>query len=154
MNRKPPGLDSDHARWIIKRLSGLNVWLIRRTGGRLGSRLPTPSGWVPVGLLNHVGRSSGLPRTTPLIYLRDGERLVVVASQGGRPEHPQWYRNLQATPDVSIQLRGRRHPVRARTASAAEKAALWPRLLELYADYASYQSWTDRDIPVVILEPR
>lgn len=78
----------------------------------------------------------------------------MVASQGGRPEHPQWYRNLVAGPEVTIRIGRERRPVCARTARPEEKARLWPGLVELYADFASYQSWTDREIPVVVLSPR
>ncbi len=150
MKNQPAGMDTAWGRGIMKGLSRLNVLLVRATGGRVGTRL----GRLPVGLLNHVGRKSGKPRTTPLIYLRHGDDLVVVASQGGLPEDPQWYRNAMAAPDVTFEADGVRHQVRARTATPAEKTDLWPLLVALYADYASYQSWTDRDIPVVILEPR
>lgn len=138
----------------MKRLSQLNVKLYQLTRGRVGGTLPTPSGRVPVGLLHHVGRKSGRRLITPLVTLVDGERFIVVASQGGLPENPQWYRNLVARPEVEFDFRGRCTPVTARTATIDEKAVLWPRLVELYADYASYQRWTDRDIPVVILQPR
>jgi deazaflavin-dependent oxidoreductase (nitroreductase family) len=87
------------------------------------------------------------------VYLEDGERIVVVASQAGRPEHPMWYLNLLADPDVTVQVRDRRRTMRARVADPEERAILWPRLVDLYADYDSYQSWTDRVIPVVVLEP-
>ena len=79
---------------------------------------------------------------------------VVVASQGGLPRNPQWYANLAAHPDTSVRLKGERdRPVRARTATPDERDALWPRLVDLYADFAKYQKWTDREIPVVLLEP-
>ena len=105
-------------------------------------------------LLDHVGRPSGRQFTTPLLYLVDGPDIVVVGSQGGLPKDPQWYRNLKATPDTRIQIKSVIRDVRARTADPAERAALWPRLVELYADFDSYANWTDREIPVVILEPR
>ncbi|WP_345893943.1 nitroreductase/quinone reductase family protein [Nocardioides sp. TF02-7] len=90
-----------------------------------------------------------------MLYLRDGDRLAVVASQGGLPRHPQWFHNLEAHPDTTVALRGERsRRVRARVADPAERAALWPRLVELYADFESYQAWTDREIPVVVLDPR
>jgi deazaflavin-dependent oxidoreductase (nitroreductase family) len=109
---------------------------------------------VPICLLEHRGRTTGRLRTSPLVYLRDGGRFVVVASQGGRPTHPQWYRNVEAEPEVTVQVGRERIPVRSRTASAAERAELWPRLVDLYADFDSYQSWTDREIPVVVLDRR
>jgi deazaflavin-dependent oxidoreductase (nitroreductase family) len=110
---------------------------------------------APTLLLEHTGRKSGNLFTTPLLYLADGADVVVVASQGGLPKNPQWLGNLEAHPDTRVHLRGERgRPVRARVAAPAEKAELWPRLVDMYADYDTYQSWTDREIPVVILEPR
>ena len=87
--------------------------------------------------------------------MREGDDLVVVASQGGLPRNPQWYANLLAHPDTVVSLRGEpRRPVRARAADPDERATLWPRLVEVYADFDKYQRWTDRVIPVVVLEPR
>jgi deazaflavin-dependent oxidoreductase (nitroreductase family) len=94
-----------------------------------------------------------VPRTVPLLYLADGEDAVLVASQGGLPTNPQWYYNLLAEPAVTVQLGTRTRAMRARVADAAERAVLWPRLVRLYADYENYQSWTDREIPVIICEP-
>ena len=156
MDTKPKGLDSDLTRSIIKAMAVGNVWLYRRTGGRVGGKWRIGAGFrkpVPICLLEHRGRKTGKLRTTPLVYLEEGERIVVVASQAGRPEHPMWYLNLLADPDVTVQIRDRRRAMRARVAEPEERAALWPRLVELYADYDSYQSWTDRVIPVVVLEP-
>jgi len=135
-----------------------NVALFRLTRGRIGGMWRISAGWrhpVPILLLEHVGRKSGKRFVTPLVYLADGERLIVVASQGGLAEHPQWFHNLQASPDAWVTLKrvGRRR-VRARVADAAEKAELWPRMVALYADFETYQGWTDRDIPIVVLEPR
>ena len=156
MDTKPRGLDTDLTRRIIKAMATTNVWLYRRTGGRVGGTWRIGAGFrnpVPICLVEHRGRKTGKRRTTPLVYLHDGDRIVVVASQAGRPEHPMWYRNLLADPDVTVQIRSRRQSMRARVADQAERAQLWPRLVDLYADYASYQSWTDRVIPVVVLEP-
>ena len=156
MDAKPKGLDSDLTRRLIKAMASANVWLYRRTGGRLGGTWRVGAAFhhpVPICLVEHRGRKTGKLRTTPLVYLDDGDRVVVVASQAGRPEHPMWYLNLLANPDVTVQVRNRRRPMRARVADHAERAALWPRLVSLYADYDSYQSWTDRVIPVVVLEP-
>jgi deazaflavin-dependent oxidoreductase (nitroreductase family) len=133
------------------------VRLYRLTGGRVGGTWRVGAGWrrpVPICLVEHRGRRTGKLRTTPLVYLRDGEDVVVVASQAGRPQHPLWFRNLEADPDVTVQVRRERVPMRAHTAGAEERARLWPRLVALYPDYDSYQSWTDREIPVVVLEPR
>jgi len=104
--------------------------------------------------LTVTGRRSGQPRTVPLLYLRDGERVVFVASKGGMSRHPVWYHNVTAHPEVEVQIGGETRAMRARTASAEEKAALWPKLVAMYPDYDDYQARTERDIPVVICEPR
>lgn len=103
-------------------------------------------------LLTTTGRQSGLPRTTPLIYGRDGDRLVVVASKGGAPEHPHWYLNLAEHPQVEVQVLGDRFAARARTASSEERARLWPVMTGEWPPYDEYVKKTDREIPVVILE--
>jgi len=155
---KPRGLDSPIVARAIKYGARVNVALYRLTNGRVGATWRIGAGWrkpVPVLLLDHVGRRSGRRFTTPLLYLADGPDLVVVASQGGLPRHPQWFHNLRAAPETTVALPGERtRPVRARVAGADERAALWPRLVDLYADFATYQAWTDREIPVVVLEPR
>lgn len=154
---KPPGLDSPWATRLLKYGSRANVALFKATNGRLGGTWRISAAWrrpVPILLLDHVGRRSGKGFTAPLVYLTDGPNLVVVASQGGMPKHPQWLHNLRARPDTTVRLRGERRAVRARVASPAERADLWPRLVDLYADFDTYQRWTDREIQVVILEPR
>jgi len=156
-DKRPAQLDSPVVAAIIKLGSRLNTRLYRATGGRLGgtwrvgAALRRPA---PVGLLTTTGRKTGQPRTAPLIYLRDEERFIVVASQGGLPKHPAWYLNLQADPDVTIQIGRHTHELRARTAAPDERARLWPRLVDLYADFDTYDAWTEREIPVVICEPR
>lgn len=155
---RPEGLDKPVVARIIKYGAKANVRVFRLTNGRIGAKWRIGAGWrkpVPVLLLDHVGRKSGTRFTTPLLYLLDGTELVVVASQGGLPKNPQWFHNLLAHPDATVDLPGERHrPVRARVAGPEERALLWPRLVELYADFDNYQSWTDREIPVVVLEPR
>lgn len=155
---RPEGLDSPWAVRAIKLMSRSQVRVFKLTNGRVGNTWRIGAGWkkpVPTLLLEHVGRKSGKRFETPLLYLDDGLDLVVVASQGGLPKNPQWYANLLAHPDTTVSLKGERHrPVRARVATPGERAALWPRLVELYADFAKYQHWTDREIPVVVLEPR
>jgi deazaflavin-dependent oxidoreductase (nitroreductase family) len=157
-DERPPGLDSPTTAKLIKYMARIQVAAFRLTDGRVGSRWRIGAGFrkpVPTLLLDHVGRTSGRPFTTPLLYLEDGPDLVVVASQGGLPKNPQWYANLLAHPETRVHLRGERgRPVRARVATAAERARLWPRLVDLYADFAKYAAWTDREIPVVVLEPR
>ena len=105
-------------------------------------------------LLTTTGRRSGEPRTSALIFARDGADYLVVASMGGAPQHPQWYLNITAHPDAEIQVRGDRIPVTARTASADEKQRLWGIVSAQWPNYDVYQSRTERDIPVVVLTPR
>ncbi|MER5451010.1 nitroreductase family deazaflavin-dependent oxidoreductase [Streptomyces sp. NPDC002766] len=154
---RPRQLDSPLLPKIFKYASRAQVWAYRRTRGRLGGKWRIAAGFrkpVPVLLLDHRGRKSGRLHTTPLLYMHDGADTVVVASQGGLPKHPQWYLNLRAHPDTHIQIRADRRPVRARTADPEERSRLWPLLLDVYADFELYQSWAEREIPVVILQPR
>ncbi len=137
-------------RVLAKLAGGFHVWLYRASDGRLGGSFP---GGAPVLLLTTRGRKSGKPRTSPLLFVRDGDKLVVVASKGGAPSHPAWYLNLSANPEVEAQLGGERHKMLAQTASAEQKANYWPRLRAVYPGYRDYQDRTKRDIPVVILRP-
>jgi F420H(2)-dependent quinone reductase len=153
---KPNGLDRPSTTRIIKLMSVLHRRMYRLTGGRLGKNWRVGSAMrrpVPICLLTAIGRKTGQPRTVPLVFMRDGADVVLVASKGGLPENPQWYGNVQANPDVEIEIGRQRSRYRARVADTAERARLWPRLVEVYADFASYQSWTDREIPVVICAP-
>ena len=157
MDTKPQGLDGEFARRVIKLMAAVNVRVYKLTRGRIGGTWRVGAAWskpVPICLLEHRGRRTGKLRTTPLVYLEDADRVVVVASQAGRRNHPLWFRNIEADPAVTVQIRGERRAMRARTADAEERSALWPRLVDLYSDYDSYQSWTDREIPVIVLEPR
>jgi len=155
---RPEGLGSPASKRIIKYMARAQVVVFKATNGLVGSKWRIGAGFrkpVPTLLLDHVGRKSGKTFTTPLLYLEDGPDLVVVASQGGMPKNPQWYPNLVAQPDVTVRLRKEGvRPVRARVVGPEERAELWPRLVELYADFAKYARWTDREIPVVVLEPR
>ncbi|MEV4304817.1 MULTISPECIES: nitroreductase family deazaflavin-dependent oxidoreductase [unclassified Nonomuraea] len=103
-------------------------------------------------LLTTKGRNSGKPYTTPLIYQRFGDDYLVVASKGGDPEDPQWYKNLLAHPDVEVQVKGDRFKARARTASEEEKPEMWRTMTRTWPQYDEYQEKTDRRIPVVVLE--
>jgi deazaflavin-dependent oxidoreductase (nitroreductase family) len=107
---------------------------------------------VPTLLLTTTGRRSGKEHTTPLIYGRDGDRYLIVASRGGAPEHPQWYLNLVANPEIGVQVMGDRFKARARPASAEGKPALWQTMTEIWPAYDEYQARTRRDIPIVIIE--
>lgn len=105
-------------------------------------------------LLGTTGRNSGQERTTPLIHRTDGDRWVVVASQGGAPEHPGWYKNLQADPRATIQVKAERIPVEASTAEGDERERLWSAMTEVWPAYDEYQTRTEREIPVVIFRRR
>ena len=133
----------------------LDRFLYRRSGGRLsvahfGTRR---EGALPTLLLTTTGRKTGQPRTTPVLYLEDGGRIVVVASNFGREHHPAWSANLLAKPEATIRIRDREQRVVARRASEEEKRALWPRLLELYPAWEQYTERTDRDFRAFFLEP-
>lgn len=132
-----------------QRLSALHTRAYRLTGGRLGRRLVNND----MLLLTTKGRRTGQPRTVPLLYLRDGESLVVIASWGGREQNPLWYTNLVADNQVTVQVDGTSSERIARTASDTERAAWWPHIVKAYDGYTVYQSRTDRQIPVVFLEP-
>ena len=135
----------------MKAMSQAHRAILRLSGGRvLGSAFG-----MPVVELHTVGRTSGLPRSTMLTApVTDDDRIVLVASKGGDDRDPDWYRNLMAHPDTELTIAGQRRPLRARRASAAEKAELWPRVVAAYQGYAGYQTRTERDIPLVICEPR
>lgn len=129
-------------------LSTLHTTLYRATRGMIGRRLVNND----MLLLTTTGVATGDLHTVPLLYLSDGQRLIVVASYGGRPSHPQWYRNLLEEPSASAQIRGDTRDVVATTMTAAERDLWWPRIVEAYGDYAVYQSRTERKIPVVWLD--
>jgi deazaflavin-dependent oxidoreductase (nitroreductase family) len=103
-------------------------------------------------ILTTTGRRSGESRPMPLIYRDWGDKYVVVASKGGSPEHPSWYRNLQANPEVEVQIKGERFAAKAREATADERPELWRLMTEVWPDYDAYQRKTDREIPLVVLE--
>jgi deazaflavin-dependent oxidoreductase (nitroreductase family) len=107
---------------------------------------------APALLLTTIGRRSGEARTTPLVFGRDGERYILIASKGGAPDHPDWYLNLSANPEVRLQVMGDKFAGRARTATAVEKPRLWKLMTSFRPSYDDYQAKTDRDIPVVIVE--
>jgi len=123
----------------------------RETGGEVGHIWKEGS---TVLLLTTTGRSSGKPRTTPLIYAQDGDRYVIVASKGGAPQHPGWYLNLDKQPDVTVQVKDQVVRARARTAEGEERERLWAKANEVWPHYVEYARKTDREIPVVVLEPR
>lgn len=156
-NKKPKQLNAPYVKTMMRYAGRAHAWLYRRSGGKIGANWRIGAGAkkpVPTLLLEHRGRKSGKLFTSPLVYITEADNVVVVASMGGRDENPQWYYNLLADPDVHIEIGRERRPVRAVLASKEEKERLWPKLVEAYADFDAYQSWTDRDIPVFILQPR
>jgi deazaflavin-dependent oxidoreductase (nitroreductase family) len=110
-------------------------------------------GLVPTLLLTTVGCKSGRILTLPLIFGRSGPTYIVVASKGGAPTHPAWYLNLQANPEVKVQVKAEKFTARAHTADSVERSVLWPMMVEIYGPYTQYQTKTDRQIPVVVLKP-
>lgn len=131
-------------------MNGVHRLVLAVTGGRIGRTL----GRMQVVELHTVGRTTGKPRSTLLTApIVTSDRLVLVASKGGNDTDPQWYRNLNAAPDVEITIDDVRRRFHARTATSEEKRELWPEIVRAYRGYARYQSKTDRDIPVVICEP-
>lgn len=136
---------------LLRRVMGLHTHAYRLTGGAIGHRFP---GSPPMLLLDHVGAKSGLRRTTPLVYVQDGDDVVLVASKGGHPRNPAWYHNLRANPETTVQIGSERRPVRARVAGPEERERLWPKAIATYSGYRGYQERTEREIPLVILERR
>jgi F420H(2)-dependent quinone reductase len=158
MASKPPRqLNSRLTLVMTRHLSRAHTFIYRLTRGRFGGNLRIGAGFrkpAPTLLLEHRGRKSGKRFTSPLLYITDGPNVIIVASAAGRDEHPQWYRNLLAHPDTHIEIGSDRRAVTALQADSGERARLWPLLVQAYADFDSYQSWTDREIPVIVLHPR
>jgi deazaflavin-dependent oxidoreductase (nitroreductase family) len=142
--------ESGYVQTDLTLLGADHIRAYRETDGEVGYL------WngVPTLLLTTTGRRTGEPRTSALIFARDGADYLVVASTGGAPKHPAWHLNLAAHPAVDIQVRAEHLPVTARTATAAEKPRLWTIVTGVWPNYDLYQSRTERDIPVVILSPR
>jgi F420H(2)-dependent quinone reductase len=136
---------------LLRRLMSGHTAIYRASHGLIGHRFP---GAPPTLLLDHVGAKSAIGRTSPLVYTRDGENFVLVASKGGYPKNPAWFHNLVANPDTTVQVGSRRLRVRAHVADAGERERLWPMVVKTYGGYDDYQKRTEREIPLVILEPR
>jgi deazaflavin-dependent oxidoreductase (nitroreductase family) len=135
----------------LKMINLLHKGVLKASGGRFGGNL----GGMAALELHTIGRKSGQRRSVMLTApIHEPDRIVLVASKGGDDRHPDWYRNLDAHPDVEITEAGVTRPMHARTASPEEKAVLWPAIVARYKNYAGYQTRTARDIPVVICEPR
>jgi F420H(2)-dependent quinone reductase len=136
---------------LLRRVMGGHTTVYRATRGVIGHRFP---GAPPTLLLDHVGARSGTRRTSPLVYARDGEDLVLIASKGGYPRNPAWYHNLMAHPDTTVQVGSQRLSVHARVADPEERTRLWPLVVSVYGGYEAYRRRTEREIPLVVLEPR
>jgi deazaflavin-dependent oxidoreductase (nitroreductase family) len=151
MANPPRALNSAGTGVLIKWMSRANTLAYKVSGGRIGG---TFLQGAPVALLTTIGRKTGQPRVSPLLYLRDGDRVVLVASQGGRTNNPMWYLNLKANPKVSVQIKKEVLALTARDATEAERTQYWPQLVAMYSSFDDYQSWTERTIPIVICDPR
>ena len=136
-------------KWILKAMSRSNGFVYRLTGGRVGGSLMGS----PICLVTMTGRKSGRTITMPLMYTPHGDDVLIVASLGGAPQHPVWYHNLIANPEVTIEQGAVTRKMRARQAGPEEKAARWPALVASYPPFEDYQRKTDRDIPVMICSP-
>ena len=138
---------SGPARLAWKLGSGAHAGVYRATGGKLFGRM----GKSPILLLNTVGRKSGKKRTSPLLYVMDGEDFVIIASKGGASAHPAWYLNLMANPEATVEIEDREVRVRAEEADSEEKSRLWQKMVEMYPAYDAYQEKTEREIPLLVL---
>jgi len=136
---------------VLNRLMAGHTAIYKLSRGRIGHKLP---GLPAILLLDHKGAKSGKERTSPLLYIHDGDNIVIVASKGGFPKNPGWFYNLRANPETKVQVGRERRDVHARVASPSERERLWPKVVASYANYAEYQQRAEREIPVVILEPR
>ena len=146
-------LDLADRTWpLLRRMMGLHTIAYRATGGLIGKHIPGVK--APMLLLEHVGAKNGTKRRLPLLYIPDGDAVAIIASKGGFEKHPAWFHNLRANPDTEVQI-GREHrPVHARVAEGPERERLWDRAVALWPQYADYQQRTDRQIPVIVLDPR
>jgi F420H(2)-dependent quinone reductase len=136
--------------WIFKLFMKVQVAVFRRTNGKSMASMRG----MPVLLLTTVGRKTRQPRTTPLMYIRDGSNYVITASNNGRDKHPAWFYNLQADPQVVIELPGQRLEVTASIVGPAEYKGLWARLVSQAPFFDGYRKGTSRAIPMVLLKPR
>lgn len=127
-----------------------HAWVYRRSGGRIGRRFLG----VEILVLRTTGRKSGKPRESPMFFVREADALAVVASNAGAPTHPAWWLNLREHPDAEVLLDGSWRPVRGRLATSAEAEELWPHLDEIYRGYDHYRSISQRELPLIVLEPR
>jgi len=139
-----------HVAFLQRLVTTTHTAAYRLTGGAIGGTIAG----LPMLLLTTIGRRTNQLRTAPLLYLRDGDDLVIVASNGGAAKHPTWWLNLQSRPRALVQVDDQRFAVQAQQAPATERARLWPLLVALYPPYAQYQARTARPIPVIVLRPK
>lgn len=137
-------------KFVMRHYTRLNVWVYKKSGGRLMKHFP---GGYPICIVTMRGRKTGKPREVALIHLPMGEQKLLVASQGGMEKHPLWYHNIKANPAIDIMVAGDKRAYLATQASPEQKRELWPHLLSLYPDFDEYQARTDRDIPVFVCTP-
>jgi deazaflavin-dependent oxidoreductase (nitroreductase family) len=149
MPEQPQQLSPFDPRNAFRLFTGIHSFWYRMTGGLVG-------GWAgaPMLLLTTTGRTSGAQRTTPLVFLRDGDDLVIIASYGGADRHPDWWLNLRAHPEAEVQVFAEQRAVRAEEATGDERARLWERITRTYPIYRFYETRTSRQIPVVVLRKR
>jgi F420H(2)-dependent quinone reductase len=143
-------LNSQRVGTAIKWMSRANTWIFKKTNGKFGNKFLRGA---EVGILTTTGRKSGEARDSPLLFLPEGKRIVLVASQGGRATNPMWYLNLKANPEVSFQTKKEVLHLVARDATDAERDEYWPKLDAMYPDFVNYRTYTDRKIPIVICDP-
>ncbi len=150
MAQPPRFLNTKQTGTFIKLMSRVQTFVFKKSGGRFGDKFLRGT---EVGVLTTTGRKTGQRRESPLLFLQEGRRIILVASQGGRQGNPMWYLNLKANPKVSFQTKKEVLKLTARDATGEERAEYWPKLDAMYPDYSNYRSWTDREIPIVICDP-
>ena len=151
---KPKQIESLNSKGVgtaIKWMSKAQTWIFKKSNGKVGNKFLRGA---EVGILTTTGRKSGEARESPLLFLQEGRRIVLVASQGGRATNPMWYLNLKANPEVTFQTKSGVLKLTAREATDAERDEYWPKLDAMYPDFVNYRSYTDRKIPIIISDPR
>jgi deazaflavin-dependent oxidoreductase (nitroreductase family) len=143
-------LNTAQTRTAIKWMSRAQTWLFKTTNGKLGNKFLRGA---EVGILTTTGRKTGEARNSPLLFLQERQRIVIVASQSGRATNPMWYLNLVANPRVTFQTKAGLFQLTAREATATERDEYWPKLDAMYPDFVNYRSYTDREIPIIICDP-
>ena len=143
-------LNSPKVGTAIKWMSKAQTFVFKKTNGKFGNKFLKGA---EVGILTTIGRKTGEPRESPLLFLQEGQRIVLVASQGGRATNPMWYLNLVANPQVTFQTKSGLFELTARDATDPERDEYWPKLDAMYSDFVNYRSYTDRKIPIVICDP-